>query len=146
WAALAWLLDASSLWVFLRAYGRTMDPDGLLVSFGLANIIASVPLTPGGLGYVDTLYVTTLVSFGMPRVPAGLGVASYRLAQWAFPILVGAVFYLTLRVGPWSIARRERLKAMRELVRDAETTGESGVDFLLRAWPKRPVKRMPDVA
>ncbi|WP_116999790.1 lysylphosphatidylglycerol synthase transmembrane domain-containing protein [Desertimonas flava] len=146
WAALAWLLDATSLWMFLRAYhDQAMDPDGLLVAFGLANVVASVPLTPGGLGYVDGVYVGSLVGFGMPRTPAGLGVASYRLAQWAFPIIVGAFFYLTLRVGPWSIARRERLKAMRELVRDAESTHESSMDFLMRAWPKRPVRRMPDV-
>ena len=50
WATANWLLDAASLWVFLWAYGSRVDIDGLLVSYGLANVLAAIPLTPGGLG------------------------------------------------------------------------------------------------
>ena len=33
WAAVNWLLDAASLWVFLRAFGASMAPDALIVAF-----------------------------------------------------------------------------------------------------------------
>jgi uncharacterized membrane protein YbhN (UPF0104 family) len=50
WAAANWLLDATSLWVFVLAYGSRVDIDALLVSYGLANVLAAIPLTPGGSG------------------------------------------------------------------------------------------------
>ncbi len=99
WATLNWLLDAASLAVFLAAFGGTLEIDGLVVAFGLANIAAVLPITPGGLGIVEGIYIPTLVGFGMSRRAATLGVASYRLAQYWFPILLGGVLYATLRVG-----------------------------------------------
>jgi len=145
WAALNWVLDALSLWVFLRAYGQTMWPDALFVSFGVANVVAAIPITPGGLGPVDAAYIALLPAFGARKVPATLAVASYRLAQQFLPILVGAIFYGTLRIGPWSIERRERLVRMRQLAHEGEEGGESRVEFLMRAWPRRVVRPMPDV-
>jgi hypothetical protein len=64
WATANWLLDAASLWVFLRAFGVSLSLDALLVAFGLANVLAAIPILPGGLGVVDATYLTTLVGFG----------------------------------------------------------------------------------
>ena len=50
WGTGNWLLDAASLAVFVGAFGRWVNPDGLLVAYGLANVLAVIPLTPGGLG------------------------------------------------------------------------------------------------
>jgi putative heme transporter len=138
WAAANWLLDMASLWVFLRAFGGSLSIDGLMVSFGLANIAAVVPITPGGLGIVEGVYVPTLVGFGLSRSTATLGVASYRLAQFFFPIALGAFFYLTLRVGPWKIERREELKRMREMVADPATRQQSVLEFDEKFAPRRP--------
>jgi hypothetical protein len=129
---LNWLVDAASLWVFLRAFGGSLDIDALIVSFGLANLLAAVPITPGGLGYVDLAYLSTLVGFGLSNSNARLGIASYRLAQFFFPILIGGLSYLSLRVGPWSIERRDRLARLRELARTGAASGESKIDFALR--------------
>ena len=46
WATANWLLDAFSLWVFLRAFGGNVGFDGLIVAFGLANVFSVVPITP----------------------------------------------------------------------------------------------------
>ena len=53
WASANWLLDAASLYVFVGAFGHGhwVNPDGLLVAYGLANILAAIPLTPGGSGW-----------------------------------------------------------------------------------------------
>lgn len=130
WSLLQWAFDMAALWVFIRAFGASVDFDALIVAFGLANILAAVPITPGGLGIVEATYISTLVGFGIPRRIATLGTASYRMAQFFFPILLGGVMYLTLRVGPWSIERRDRLLRLRDLA-EAETT-ENRVDFILR--------------
>ena len=75
-----------------------------------------------------------------------MGVASYRIAQNFLPILVGGIFYASLRIGPWSISRRERLARLRTLAHEQDDGGrESQLDFLMRAWPKRIVPKMPDV-
>src|SRR5580700_3625166 len=37
WAAANWLLDATSLWIFLFAFGAHVSPIDLLVAYGLAN-------------------------------------------------------------------------------------------------------------
>ena len=146
WATVNWLLDAASLWVMLRAFGQGPDPVALLVTFGLANVMAVIPITPSGLGIVDGIYIPTLVGFGLTRSNATLGVASYRLMQVFLPVLVGAFFYTTLRFGPWSIERRERLTRLRTLAHDSRDVGESKVDFLMRAWPKPPQPERPSEA
>ena len=136
WAALNWLFDAAALWVFLRAFGVTMSADALIISFGIANVLAAIPITPGGLGYVDASYIGMLVGFGADPRSATLGVAAYRFAQFFFPILLGGSLYLSLRVGPWSIERRERLVRLRDLAEEETLRGESKIDFQLR-FPTR---------
>ncbi len=137
WAAANWLLDAASLWVFLRAFGSSVDPDALIIAFGLANVFAVIPVTPGGLGIVEGIYIPTLVGFGLTRANATLGVLTYRIAQYWFPILLGGALYATLRVGPWSIKKRDRLQGLRELAAETETNRESALDFAARFGRRR---------
>ena len=131
WAAANWILDAAALWVFLRAFGSTTDFDALIVAFGLVNVLAVIPITPGGLGVIDTALPITLVGFGLPTSTAVLGSATYRLAQYFFPILLGGVLYASLRVGPWSIERRERLRRLRDIAADT-SNDERALDFSVR--------------
>jgi uncharacterized protein (TIRG00374 family) len=100
WAAANWLLDAASLYVFVGAFGHWVNLDGLLVSYGLANVLAAIPLTPGGLGVVEATLTSTLVGFGTSRAIAILGVVAYRLVNFWLPIPVGGVAYLSLQVDP----------------------------------------------
>ncbi len=119
WALLNWLLDMAALWVFLLAFDAEIDLRNLIVAFGLANIMAVVPITPGGLGIVEGIYIPTLVGFGLTRSVATVGVLSYRIAQYWMPLIVGAIVYLSLRVGPWAIDRSEKLKSFRRVAVDA---------------------------
>jgi uncharacterized protein (TIRG00374 family) len=99
WASGNWLLDAASLWVFLRAYGPAQGLQGLLVGYGLGAVLALLPLTPGGLGIVEGTLVSVLVAFGTPHAHAVLGVISWRLAEFWLPIPLSAAAYLSLRTG-----------------------------------------------
>jgi len=98
WAAANWLLDAASLWAFVAAYGHVTEPIDLFVAYGVANVLAAVPLTPGGLGIVEAVAATSLTGFGVPAAVAWLGVISWRLFNFWLPIPVGAGAYLSLRV------------------------------------------------
>ncbi len=139
WAMANWLLDAASLWVFVQAFGGTLSLDALLVAFGLANVLAAIPILPGGLGIVDATYLTTLVGFGIPRRVVVAAIGTYRLAQYLMPIALGALAYASLRVGPWKIEKRDRLVGLRDLARAESEKGESRLDFALRFGGKRPM-------
>lgn len=117
WASLNWLLDAGSLFVFVGAFGHWVNPDGLLVAYGLANVLAVIPITPGGLGVIEATLTTLLVGFGTQRGVATLGVLVYRLFNFWAPIPLGGITYLSLQVDkpgpdgskPWPIRTLRRL-------------------------------------
>jgi uncharacterized protein (TIRG00374 family) len=138
WAAANWLLDAASLWVFVAAYGHAVSPVGLIVAFGLANVVAAIPITPGGLGVVEAVLTSTLVGFGVPRATAVLGVLTYRLANFWLPIPLGGLAYVSLQVSPGAteaaaVTRRDqRANAVKRFVDSVIGTGEG-----LREWLRR---------
>jgi uncharacterized protein (TIRG00374 family) len=111
WSLAQWTLDMAALWVFLAAFEIRLDPIVLIVVFGAANIAAAVPVTPGGLGVVEGVYIASLVQLGFTFQAATFGIATYRLAHYVFPIIAGATAFLTLRAGPWKIASTDRPSA-----------------------------------
>jgi uncharacterized protein (TIRG00374 family) len=111
WASLNWLLDAASLWCFVAAFGRLANPVELFAAYGIANVAGVLPVTPGGLGVIDSLAPLLLVSFGVTRSVATLGVLGWRLVNFWLPIPAGAGAYVSLKV-----PRGAGLKAMRAAV------------------------------
>jgi uncharacterized protein (TIRG00374 family) len=91
-----WLLDAAALWVMLSAFGNRPGVVGLLVAYGLANVMAAVPVSPGGLGVIEAVLIPALVGFGTPRAEAAIGVVAYRVINFWLPIPVGAVSYVAV--------------------------------------------------
>ncbi len=97
WAALNWLLDAASLWCFLAALGSYVEPFELFAAYGIANVLAVIPVTPGGLGVIDATAPALLISSGVPQAVAAFGVLGWRLVNFWLPIPTGALAYLSLR-------------------------------------------------
>ncbi|HTW01901.1 MAG TPA: lysylphosphatidylglycerol synthase transmembrane domain-containing protein [Streptosporangiaceae bacterium] len=127
WAAMNWLLDAASLWCFIAAFGRFANPIGLFAAYGIANVLAAVPLTPGGLGIIDSVLPLLLVGFGLTRSVATLGVLSWRLVNFWLPIPAGAVAYASLKVPPG-----RGLRAVRHAFHEMTTRGSSHDDHAQR--------------
>jgi uncharacterized protein (TIRG00374 family) len=96
-AAANWLLDAGALWACVRAFGHTLGPDGVLVPYGIAAVLAALPLTPAGLGVVEASLIPSLVGFSTPRGIAILGVLAWRAITFLLPIPIGGISYLLLR-------------------------------------------------
>jgi putative heme transporter len=137
WAAANWLLDAASLWVFVLAYGSRVDIDALLVSYGLANVLAAIPLTPGGLGVVEAVLTSSMVGFGTPRGAAILGVISWRLVNFWLPIPAGGLAYLSLRARTGA-PKRKRREELARLAAESALTADRPKEWLERHGLKVP--------
>lgn len=131
WATANWLLDAASLWVFLLAFGHRIGPDGLLVAYGLANVAAAIPITPGGLGVTEAVLIPMLVGFGTPSGIALLAVVAYRLVNFWVPIPLGAAAYLSLRTGT-KTAEGRRAEALARVGEQAREEAEHPRDWATR--------------
>jgi uncharacterized protein (TIRG00374 family) len=113
WAAANWLLDAACLFVFIVALHGYVSPINLLVAYGLANILAVIPITPGGLGIIEAILISALHGFfGVPLVVASPAVLGYRVVNFWLPIPFGGVSYLSLRFE--SLGWRQRLSSARD--------------------------------
>ena len=113
WASLNWLLDAASLWAFVAAFGKFVNPIELFAVYGIANVAGALPITPGGLGVVDSITPLLLVGFGVTRSVATLGVIAWRLVNFWLPIPTGALAYLSLKVKPGRAWQRDAVRDLR---------------------------------
>jgi uncharacterized protein (TIRG00374 family) len=137
WAAANWVLDMAALAVFLYAFGARVPIDGLIVAYGVAYVLAAIPITPGGLGVVEATLTALLVGFGVPRGQALVGVVSYRVANFWLPIPAGAAAYLALKVT--DIRDRRRIRALEEVASGALEEAPTA-----REWAeRRGVRRRP---
>jgi hypothetical protein len=109
WASANWLLDAASLWCFVAAFGRFANPAELFAAYGIANVLGVIPITPAGLGVIDSITPILLVSFGLTRSVATFGVLAWRLVNFWLPIPAGLIAYISLKM-----PRGARLKSMRQ--------------------------------
>jgi hypothetical protein len=125
-----WILDAASLWCFVAAFGRLVNPVELFAAYGIANVAGALPVTPAGLGVVDSVTPLLLVSFGVTRNVATLGVLAWRLVNFWMPIPAGALAYASLKV-----PRGAGLRAMRQAVSGMMARG--GPDIGASGHPDR---------
>ena len=123
WASLNWLLDAASLWCFIAAFGAYANPVGLFAAYGIANVLGAIPITPAGLGVIDSVTPVLLIGFGLTRSVATLGVLAWRLVNFWLPIPTGVASYISLRVPRGSL---RSWAAMRQALADMFGRNRSG--------------------
>jgi uncharacterized membrane protein YbhN (UPF0104 family) len=66
---------------------------------GALNLLAMLPIRPGGLGVVEGIMIPAIVAFGAGVPVALLGVLTWRLLQYWLPIPVAMLTYGSLRLG-----------------------------------------------
>ncbi len=84
-----WLCDAGCLLAALAAVGARVPWAGVLLAYGVSQVLAALPVAPGGLGVVEGSLTVVLVAYGAARVPALSAVLLYRLANYWLPIALG---------------------------------------------------------
>ncbi len=65
--------------------------------YAAAQILGMIPITPGGLGFVEAGLTATLALAGVGAGEAVLATLIYRLASYWLPLLAGFVAYLLFR-------------------------------------------------
>ena len=88
-----WLLDLTALLIALAAVGAQPRASVVLLAYVVAAFLGMIPITPGGLGFVEAGLVATLSLAGIGTDQALLATLVYRLAAYWMPIPMGAVAY-----------------------------------------------------
>lgn len=89
--------DYGCLLAALRATGADPRPSLVLLAYSGANIVALLPLTPGGLGIVEASLSGLLILAGVRPAYAFLATLAYRVASYWLPLLAGPPAYLLYR-------------------------------------------------
>jgi uncharacterized protein (TIRG00374 family) len=85
------LFDYGALYMSLWAVGGRVDPALVLLAFVAASALAMIPLTPGGLGFVEGGLVGVLTLAGVTPEHAVVGTLLYRLFSYWLPLPAGAI-------------------------------------------------------
>ena len=92
-----WLTDIGVLAMSILALGGAVPWRSLLLIYGLATLIGSLGITPGGLGLVEGTLCLGLVSTGLPAALALAAVLLYRLVSFWLVMASGWLVLLWLR-------------------------------------------------
>lgn len=96
-AAGNWAFDYLALVSALYAVGANPRLSLVLLAYAGAQVLAMIPLTPGGIGFVEAGLLYMLVISGISTQDAALATAAYRAVSFLFPIFLGAPAYLAYR-------------------------------------------------
>ncbi|HEU5212750.1 MAG TPA: flippase-like domain-containing protein [Gaiellaceae bacterium] len=108
--------DYLALLAALRAVGADPHPSLVLLAYTAAKMLALVPITPGGLGFVEAGLVGTLGLAGVPGHAALAATLLYRIVSFWLPLPAGGIAYLAFR------------RRYRERVRESPDAHASPVD------------------
>jgi uncharacterized protein (TIRG00374 family) len=89
--------DYLALLCALRAVGADPRPSLVLLAYTTGELLALIPFTPGGLGFVEAGLVGTLTLAGVSGHAALAATLLYRLAAYWLPIPAGGLAYLLFR-------------------------------------------------
>jgi uncharacterized protein (TIRG00374 family) len=93
-----WAFDYATLLAALAAVNVHVRPGLVLLAFCGAQVLAQIPITPGGLGFVEAGLTAMLTLAGVGAGNAVLATFAYRLFSYWLPMPVG--------LGAWVWHRR----------------------------------------
>jgi len=96
--------DYFALLAAVAAVASHPSPWLIVVAYVSSVVLALIPITPGGLGFVEAGLTGVLTLAGIPASAAVLATLLYRLAEYWLPMVLGPFAYVAFRV----TRRRER--------------------------------------
>ena len=88
-ATAVWWCDFLCLVCSFRAVHSPIPWHGVLLAYGVAQVVGSFPIVPGGLGLVEGSLAVVLVAYGAGRVPAVSAALAFRMVNFWLAIAVG---------------------------------------------------------
>jgi putative heme transporter len=88
-----WFCDFLCLVCAFGAVHAAIPWYGLLLAYGVAQVVGSLPVVPGGLGIVEGSLAVILVFYGAGRVPAVSAALAFRLVSYWLAMGVGWVSF-----------------------------------------------------
>ena len=92
-----WLFDFLTLQCALVAVGAHPRLSLALIAYSTAQLLAQIPLTPGGRGIVEAGMTGTLVLIGVSGGAAAVATLAYRLASYWLQLPVGLAAWILHR-------------------------------------------------
>jgi uncharacterized protein (TIRG00374 family) len=92
-----WMLDYGVLVVALAGVHNHTRLSLILLAYFVAQLLAQIPITPGGLGFVEAGLTGTLALVGVAAGDAVVATLAYRLVSYWLPIPLGGVAYWLFR-------------------------------------------------
>jgi uncharacterized protein (TIRG00374 family) len=89
--------DYLALLASVAAVGAHPRPSLIVVAYVSAVVLALIPITPGGLGFVEAGLTGVLTLAGIPASEAVLATLLYRLASYWLPMIAGPFAYGVFR-------------------------------------------------
>jgi len=86
-----WGFEYLVLLLALYAIDAKPDPWPVLLAFVAASVLTMIPLTPGGLGFVEAGLAATLAAAGIGTQKALAATLLFRLVSFWLPLPIGAV-------------------------------------------------------
>ena len=96
-AVLAWMADLACLYTATVAFDLDVHPVRLAALYLATQLLRQIPLTPGGIGIIETSLITGLVATGAAPAPVAAAVLVYRLLTCWLTLPVGAAAWALLR-------------------------------------------------
>jgi uncharacterized protein (TIRG00374 family) len=93
-------LDYAALVAAVYAVGGRASPAWVLIAYVGSLALALIPITPGGLGFVETGLTGLLVLAGINADQAAVATLLYRLVSYWAPIPIGALAWAGWRIHP----------------------------------------------
>jgi Mg2+-importing ATPase len=101
WQAAIVVLDATTMWVLIRALGATASPGGVFAAFMVASLFRTMGIVPGGLGTFEATSVLMLRMTGVDLAVALSATLLFRGLTFWLPMLPGYWFSRrVVRAGP----------------------------------------------
>jgi len=93
-----WLLDYLALVAALQALDARPRMSVVLLAYGASAVLGMIPITPGGLGFVEAGLVGALTLAGVPASDAVVATLAYRLVSYWLPLPAGLGAYIAFRI------------------------------------------------
>lgn len=103
-----WFLEGSSFYLVTRAIGMELSFAAVLFIGLISALLTALPITPAGLGFVETAKVGVLIFFGIDRnIAVSAALLDRAINYWSL-LLAGFIIYMATGQRPSARFRDDR--------------------------------------